>query len=295
MTIRLDMRRTVGRAGSALGDSLDAVRNFLRSRLAPDGGFAGRDGRSDLYYTVFGLEASLELGVDIPRDRVTDYLGRFGQGESLDFVHLACLARCKANLSAPDAESSRDLVERLQPYRASDGGFNAAAHMKYGSAYGSFLALGVCQDLGIACPDPDAVISSLQSLQRSDGGYANEAAVTAGATAATAATICVLHYLGRAVPEAAVRWLQEQAQPQGGFTAIHQRPAVMIPDLLSTATALHALTLIGAPMSEAKEKHLDYLDTLWTSEGGFRGHWGDDTADCEYTYYGLLALGCLAE
>jgi len=53
MTIRLDMRRTVSRASDALGDSVDLVRDFLRQQLAPNGGFQGRDGRSDLYYTVF--------------------------------------------------------------------------------------------------------------------------------------------------------------------------------------------------------------------------------------------------
>ncbi len=98
MTIRLDMRRTASRAGDALGDSLDAVRGFLRGQLAPDGGFQGRDGRSDLYYTVFGLEASLALGVDLPQDRVNAYLTGFAAGESLDLVHLTSLIRCRANM-----------------------------------------------------------------------------------------------------------------------------------------------------------------------------------------------------
>jgi prenyltransferase beta subunit len=128
-----------------------------------------------------------------------------------------------------------------------------------------------------------------------DGGYANEATMTASATAATAAAICVLHYLNRPVPESAVRWLQEQAHPQGGFVAIRLPAGPLIPDLLSTATALHALSLVRALTDDVREKHLDYLDTLWTSQGGFRGHWADDVVDCEYTYYGLLSLGCLAK
>jgi len=33
---------------------------------------------------------------------------------------------------------------------------------------------------------------------------------------------------------------------------------------------------------------------LWTNRGGFYGNWLDDTLDCEYTYYGLLALGHLS-
>jgi len=40
---------------------------------------------------------------------------------------------------------------------------------------------------------------------------------------------------------------------------------------------------------------LDFIDSLWSSRGGFRGHQGDETLDCEYTFYGLLALGNLAQ
>jgi len=294
------MRRTLSGASGALGESVDTVRDFLSRQLAPDGGFQGRDGRSDLYYTVFGLEASLALNAAVPYERIADYLDGFSTGESLDFVHFACLVRCRASLSEAldklvDAQARREMAERLQSYRARDGGFNAAARAECGSAYGSFLALGAFQDLSTACSDPEGIVTSIQSLQRSDGGCANETAMTASATAATAAAICVLHYLSQPVPESAVRWLQGQAHPQGGFTAIRLPAEAVIPDLLSTATALHALSLVGAPSDDMREKHLDYLDTLWTSQGGFRGHWGDDIVDCEYTYYGLLSLGCLSK
>jgi hypothetical protein len=96
--------------------------------------------------------------------------------------------------------------------------------------------------------------------------------MTASATAATAAAICVLHYLNRPIPESAVRWLQEQAHPQGGFAAIRLPAGAIAPDLLSTATALHALSLVAALADDMREKHLDYLDTLWSPQGGFRGH-----------------------
>jgi len=300
MTIRSDMRRTVSRASDALGKSVDLVRGFLCRRLAPDGGFLGRDERSDLYYTVFGLEASLALNARIPWERVAEYLGRFGTGESLDSVHLACLARCRANMSEArgqvmNARTAEEMARRLRSYRAEDGGFNPAAHAKCGSAYGSFLALGAFQDLAITCPDLDSMAASIQSLHRPDGGYANEAVMTGSATTATAAAIGVLHYLNQPVPESAIHWLHEQAHPQGGFTAIRLPVRLAVPDLLSTATALHALSLVGALPADTKERHLDYLDTLWSPQGGFRGHPADTVVDCEYTYYGLLSLGCLAE
>jgi len=46
--------------------------------------------------------------------------------------------------------------------------------------------------------------------------------------------------------------------------------------------------------SKVKEPCLDFIDTLWNSQGAFYGTWEDDALDCEYTYYGLLALGHLS-
>jgi len=185
------------------------------------------------------------------------------------------------------------MASHLRVYRSDDGGFNTAAGAVRGNVYGSFLALGACQDLGLDLPDLEAMAESVGSLQMPDGGYSNEPAMAVSATPATAAALCVLHCLKRSVPEAAVRWLLGRAGPRGGFTAISLAGDLAIPDLLSTATALYALSLVGALAEDGRDRHLDYLDSLWSTQGGFRGHWGDEMIDCEYTYYGLLSLGCL--
>jgi hypothetical protein len=67
-----------------------------------------------------------------------------------------------------------------------------------------------------------------------------------------------------------------------------------MPDLLSTAVALHALDGMQVDLTPFKEPCLDFIDSLWSNEGGFHGYWADDVLDIEYTYYGLLALGHLA-
>jgi hypothetical protein len=85
-------------------------------------------------------------------------------------------------------------------------------------------------------------------------------------------------------------WLLDRCHASGGFLAT---PAAPVPDLLSTATGLHALAALDAPLAGLYETCLDFVDSLWTNRGGFFGSWVDDTLDCEYTYYGLLALGHL--
>ncbi len=67
-----------------------------------------------------------------------------------------------------------------------------------------------------------------------------------------------------------------------------------MPDLLSTATALHAVAGMGVDLAPIREACLDFIDSLWCSEGAFQGHWADTQLDCEYVFYGLLALGHLS-
>ena len=68
---------------------------------------------------------------------------------------------------------------------------------------------------------------------------------------------------------------------KGGFFASSMSP---IPDLLSSATALHALSGLNYDLGEVKELQLDYVDSLWSSQGGFHGNWTDESLDCEYTF-----------
>jgi hypothetical protein len=217
----------------------------------------------------------------------------------LDLVHLACLVRCRVNMrdrgGAEIDPSTRDaMTARLLQFRSADGGFSTSAGAERGTVYGGFLALGAGQDLQIDDLDPEALVASVGSLAMPDGGYSNEPTMTVSATTATAAAVTIFHYLQVPIPEAALHWLVARASSSGGFTAIPLPSDVAIPDLLSTATALHALSLADVSLDAIREPNLDYLDELWSVRGGFRGHPADEVLDCEYTYYGLLSLGQLA-
>jgi hypothetical protein len=66
-----------------------------------------------------------------------------------------------------------------------------------------------------------------------------------------------------------------------------------MPDLLSTATGLHALAGMGVSLAPVRAPCLRFVRSLLTEEGSFRGTHADEVGDCEYTFYGLLALGHL--
>jgi prenyltransferase beta subunit len=280
-------------APKLLGDATELVVNFLRAQANPDGAFKDRAGASDLYYTVFGLEGLLALRADLPAAAAANYLRSFGDGATLDFVHLSCLARCWAALPA---DLRRDvpadaILARVETYRSRDGAYDATPDSEHGSLYGCFLALGAYEDLGATVPEPEAMIACAHKLRTPDGGYANDVGLRLGLTPSTAAAATLLRHLGHRPPPDVADWLLARHHPEGGFFAVPDAP---IPDLLSTATALHALAGLHADLERVKEPCLDFLDTLWTNKGAFYGNWSDDVADCEYTFYALLSLGHLS-
>ena len=243
-------------APNLLQEASSSVADFFLSQFNDDGGAVDRAGQSDLYYTVFALEGLIALQHELPPN-VRGFLESFEEGDDLDLVHVCCLARCWAALKQP----APDLAGRID------------ARWNRDSIYHSFLAWGALQDLGLH-PTP---------FPLREGSLAQT-------TPTTAAAVTLLRQMQVQVPQTALRWLLARAHPEGGFSATADAP---MPDLLSTATALHALSGQKTSVAHLKDRTLDFLDTLWTGKA-FCGNWADDEPDCEYTYYALLAMGHLS-
>ena len=209
-------------------------------------------------------------------------------------MHLGALARCWAAIDAEEmpAGLAEKLLARIEAHRSRDGGYDADTGAESGNAYGCFVALGTYQDLQREMPEPLRMVQCLKFLETPDGAWGNARGLKTGSTNATAAAVTLLHQLGMPIDERVGGWLLAQAHAEGGFLAMPNAP---MPDLLSTATALHALACLEKPVPEPiRERCLDFIDTLWNAGGGFHGHWADDHLDAEYTFYGLLALGHLS-
>jgi hypothetical protein len=295
-----------------LDDSTPLVREFFLRQFNSDGAASNRGGKPDLYYAIFALAGAQALDAVPPLEATKRWLDSFGEGEGLDFVHLGALARCRAAVSPKQPATDRDfaLLRRIESFRQPDGGYdaqpvarsqidnrqsaieNTPTPTSHGTAYGAFVALGAYQDLGQTPPRPLDLIRSLKLLETPDGAWSNQPGATVGSLNATAGAVTLIRHLGFPVSQDVGDWLLAQAHSQGGFKAAPKAP---LPDLLSTATALHALSAMDRRIPSAiHEGCLDFIDTLWSAEGGFHGHWGDDFLDPEYTFYGLLALGHLS-
>ncbi|MBI1177487.1 hypothetical protein GC207_08615 [bacterium] len=292
MSIRLQLLQVARLAPRLLGESMDLVRDFYSRQFDADGAASDRAGKPDLYYTIFALAGAQATDAQAPIDITRQWLTTFGDGESLDFVHLGALARCWAATGGATRETARALLKRLEDYRQPDGGYHSNPKAGFGTAYDAFVALGAYEDLDTKPPRVLELIRSLKRLETADHAWSNAPEQTVGSLNATAGAVTLITHLGFPVNQAVGDWLMAQAHPQGGFKAVPNAP---LPDLLSTATALHALACMDRRIpSGVHERCLDFIDTLWSADGGFHGHWADDFLDAEYTYYGLLALGHLS-
>lgn len=296
MSLRLEMLQVARLAPAVLGDEASGlIEAFVRSQQNEDGGYQDRDGVSDLYYTCFAIDALTALQLPLPEDTLGAYLQSQAEklGE-LDFVHLCCLLR---SLSALEKNADAKLVDSalaaVESYRTADGGYNQTADANTGSAYACFLAYGSYADQRRDLPNSNGVTACLDSLaDHEDGGWANDTVFPVTNVPATSAAVALSRNLRHPIPANTAEFLLSAFHPAGG--GFLPFPGAPLPDLLSTAVALHALDGLQANFSRIAEPCLDFIDSLWTAEGGFHGNWDDDVLDLEYTYYGLLALGHLA-
>ena len=294
MSLRLEMLQVARLAPSVLGEEASGlIRDFVLSQEHPEGGFQDRDGDADLYYTSFAIDCLTALQCELPEAGLIRFLERKREevGE-LDFVHACCLARCYSALTKqPSSGEMLPVFDRIESFRSDDGGYNQIEDAETGSAYACFLAYGARSDHGLAVENADGLARCLDSLRVEGAGWANDVELPVPNIPSTAAAITLCRNLRLPIPDTVTEWMFDSFHATGGFLAF---PLAPIPDLLSTAVALHAFDGLQVSFEEKKELMLDFIDSLWTAAGGFHGNWEDDDLDIEYTYYGLLALGHLA-
>jgi geranylgeranyl transferase type-2 subunit beta len=285
-------------------DGLDGLDNatrerhaaFLRSRQTEEGGFAGRAGEADLYYTGFAVQAlaalrRLEADVAIP---CTVFLiGHRPQMivDQVQWLHAAMLLADAAPGAAVPLPTAEELAGLLEPFRSLDGGYGKRRGASSGSTYWSYLA-ALCYDaVGARPPQVRRLRWFLRSRRCPDGGFSETGRAAAGSTNATAAGVALAALGGWAalsmVPPA-LRFLATMQGPGGGFRAGARVPA---DDLLSTFTVSVALLEARAAGKADLAAAAAFAAACEAPGGGYRAAPWLDAVDVEYTYYGL---GCRA-
>ena len=300
---RLMLRLTIGAA--QLPRELQARHaDYVLRKQRDDGGWAGREGDSDVYYTSFALRSLAILG--LLEGPVAERAAKFLQSrltahetivDLLSLVYSVKLIEAACGLDA--LASSREgwgarLAELLHSLRRSDGGFSKSLEGQAGSTYQTFLVLLCLELIEQPCPDADAAAAFLLKQRQTDGGFLEIRVAKRSGTNPTAAAIGALQVLKRLDDETAqtaAEFLAELQTDEGGFQANTRIP---LPDLLSSFTAcvtLADLDQLGSIDIAAVRR---YAESMQQPSGGFRGFEFDPADDIEYCFYGLGLLALLA-
>lgn len=277
---------------------------FLQAQQA-DGGFAGREGGSDLYYTTFamrGLSILGELYGDVA-DRIEEFLKpKLSTHQTIvDFFSLFYAANLLKVSAGKDIFVDADpnwrtqVADFLETLRREDGGYAKAPEGHAGSTYHTFLVMLVLQLIEKPIPAPERIVAFLESQRDADGGWREIRASKRPGTNPTAAAVASLLILDaldeQKDPElvaTTLDFLVEMQTEEGGLRANTRIP---IADLLSSFTG--ALTLIDLQaFDEIKiDAYRQFVHAMQRDEGGFQAAAWDNAHDVEYSFYGL---GCLA-
>jgi geranylgeranyl transferase type-2 subunit beta len=296
---------------------VDAQVRFVAGCQQADGGFGGRQGGSDFYYTDFAVRTLAFLAPEhAALDRAAGYvvhLPRPPQG-TIECFNVLNLRRVLASRLAiavdgvPSDDSSLEpacmgqsawtfapsfLLDQLGACLLPGGGLARSAGDRRASAYHTFLGELCFQMLGVDMPAADRSVAAIEALRQPDGGFAELAGQTASQTSATAAAIAVLMMHDALLPAKIAETAQIFARMQSVYGGLKPHAAVEGGDLLSTFTGLTTLWALGGVHLVDLASIAKFLRSTAHPAGGFVSCAGDDMADVEYTYYGLSTLALL--
>lgn len=274
---------------------------YLKSAQRADGGFGGRMGDSDLYYTAFGMRSLSILGelYGAPAEKAAEFLTAEMKTQQtiVDFFSLfyaANLLKFSAGIDIfadSDPNWPNQIAAFLETLRRDDGGYAKATEGGAGSTYNTFLVMLVLELIEREVPDPESILRYLKSQMAEDGGWREIRASKRAGTNPTAAAVAILRMLDKVdeeVKELTIDFLFEMQTDEGGLRANTRIP---IADMLSSFTGGLTLQDLGGFDEIEVEPFEKFVNSLQLPSGGFQAAVWDEAHDVEYTFYGL---GCLA-
>ena len=262
--------------------------HYVLAHQHRQGGFAGRMGGADLYYTDFALRVLVMTSrpftgvtgvcefLHAQRANLRDITSLFN---SLHAYHLLGLQT-----------DGHDLTP-LRCQQLTDGGYAREGEREI-SAYQSFLAALCHEILDLPFPHVTETSELLLLLQDAAGGFpdvAHEGRCQTNATAAVLAFLFMHNSLPEDVAQRATAYLRRMQGEDGGLRA-HEY--INESDLMSTFTGLCTLCTLDALEDLDLAALARFLKRCALPTGGFRASPADE-GDIEYTYYGLATLALL--
>jgi geranylgeranyl transferase type-2 subunit beta len=285
---------------------VDAQVSFVTGCQQADGGFRGRQGDSDFYYTDFALRTLAFLA---PDHAAVDHAARHiahpprAPRGTIECFNVLNARRLLERRSLPLASNEMGqsgwtfdppcLIGQLQERLLPHGGLARSAGDQRASAYHTFLGALCFQMLAVEMPAADRAVAAIQALQQPDGGFVELAGQTASQTSATAAATAFLMMHDAITPDKNAQIANFLAHMQAADGGLKPHAAVDGGDLLSTFTGLLTLSALDGLHLVDLASVAQFLRNVAHPNGGFVACPSDDTPDVEYTYYGIATLALL--
>lgn len=277
------------------------VLKFILKNQNTDGGFCDRGGRSDLYYSLFGMmilraaqskgqgagssekkqdrkekKANMALEpyskhIDQAILKLKQFTIRQKRAEVPGFIEYCCLVLLQKELRVKRYSRFRSLYSLGRLFMKERDSINLS--------YRSFVLF---LTLNAVFPFPSIFKAMLKKMLTKTKVDQES---PCSEVAAEVFLVKLLNYDGTEEQEL----LASFALESGGFKAF---PHLDYADMLSTSVALYTLSYAGYDIRLIMPSCLEFIQQNY-SEGAFLSGDGDMTADIEYTFYGLLALGVL--
>lgn len=256
-----------------------------------DGGFKDRGGRSDLYYSLFGglmLRAAEketddrrpDIKTPLPESKAVEeailklkqFITQQSNSEVPGFIEKCCLVLLQKELKIGRNSQIKALISLGKSFFKERHSIN----LSYRS-FVFFLTL-------------DAVLPFRKILKFGAKKMLRRTTVDQHSPCSEVAAKVFLQKMMNWNGSEDQELLKSFVCETGGFKAFaHLNNA----DMLSSAVALYALNYADCDLRLLKPACLDFIGQNFSNGAFFSGD-GDQTADVEYTFYGLLALGVLA-
>ena len=274
--------------------------DFVLSQQREDGGWAGREGESDLYYTSFALRTLAFLG--LLEGAVAQRSAAFLRNKLNTFQTIVDLLALVYSVKLLEASIGLDVMSEsrgdwqsrlatlLSQLRRPDGGYAKSLEGQAGSTYQTFLVLLCLQLIDQPIVEPESIKGFLFGQKQEDGGFLEiRVGKRAGVnpTAAAIGALSVLGALDETLAQETGEFLADMQVDGGGFQANSRIP---LPDVLSTFTACVTLLDLNRLHWVDVTAAQRYVLSMSRAGGGFAGFELDPAKDIEYTFYGLGAL-----
>lgn len=209
----------------------------------------GREGESDLYYTSFAVRCLAML--DGLESENCESIANYLKQQTIEKLHVVDLISFLYSALAVQAAGAEDLFADANPDWST------------------------------------RILETLESVRTNDGGYAKSSEGAAGSTYQSFLITLTYQLLGQVVPRSnsLIQFVYDRQRDDGGFVEI---APMKRSGTNPTAAAVAILKIFNAVDAELKQDIRDFLNDVWSGEGGFQANTRIPFADGLSTFTGLL-------